>query len=53
MTSALAVLVLLVITAEAAYLWLGQLDRRQAEADYWSAREHRPALYDWAEELDL
>jgi len=48
-----AALLLVLAAFEAVYLWIGRLDRIRAEAAYWHASDTRPALYDWAKELDL
>jgi hypothetical protein len=52
-TAAMAAVALVLLIFEAVYLWLGRLDHIRAEAAYWAARDHRPPLYDWAQELDL
>lgn len=46
------ILVLLILlVAEAAVLWVDQLHRTRREAAYWHQVETRPDLYDWERDL--
>jgi len=49
----MAALLLVMGLIEAAYLYLGRLDRHRAEAAYWAAKADRPALYDWSKDPEL
>lgn len=49
--AAIVVLVTL-LAVEALVLWADQLHRTRREAAYWHQVEHRPGLYDWAEDGD-
>jgi hypothetical protein len=53
MVAPTAMLILvLALAVEGLVLWVDQLHRTRREAAYWHQVEHRPALYDWAEDGD-
>jgi hypothetical protein len=49
---AVMLVLVLLLAVEGLVLWAGQLHKVRSEAAYWHAVETRPALYDWAKDLD-